>query len=84
MGHMQQRALVLDAIANLPQAGVATNDEVMHLIERHALFGHGVGYIDCHLLAAVRLTAGSKLWTRDKRLASVAASLAVAADVGRR
>ena len=38
--------------------------EVLHFIERHALFGCGVGYLDVHLLAAVRLTAGAVLWTR--------------------
>jgi hypothetical protein len=30
-----------------------------------------MGSIDAHLLAAVRLTPGLQLWTRDKRLLAV-------------
>ncbi|HZP89212.1 MAG TPA: hypothetical protein VFB54_20565 [Burkholderiales bacterium] len=44
--------------------------------ERHALYGKGIGYVDVHLLAAVALTQGAKLWTRDKRLNAVADDLA--------
>jgi hypothetical protein len=49
------------------------------MIDRQALFGRGIGYVDAHLLAAARLTAGSKLWTRDRRLQSVAAQLGLGA-----
>jgi len=45
------------------------------MIEEHSLFGRGIGYIDAHLLAAMRLTPGARLWTRDKRLSAVAANL---------
>jgi len=41
----------------------------------------GIGYVDAHLLAAARLTAGSKLWTRDRRLQAVAAQLGLAATL---
>jgi hypothetical protein len=53
---------------------------VLHFIGRHALFGLGIGYVDAHLLASVRLTAGATLWTRDKRLLGVAERLGLAAD----
>ena len=46
---------------------------------REALFGRGIGYVDAHLLAAARLTAGTKLWTHDRRLQAVAAQLGLAA-----
>jgi predicted nucleic acid-binding protein len=39
--------------------------------------GKGIGYIDVHLLASARL-AGASLWTRDKRLQSVAVELGLA------
>jgi predicted nucleic acid-binding protein len=39
----------------------------------------GIEYVDAHLLAAVRLTAGAALWTRDKRLLGVAQRLGLAA-----
>lgn len=68
LGNLRQRDLVLSALGDLPQASVATAEEVLHLIGQHALFGFGIGYVDAHLLAAVRLSAGAALWTRDKRL----------------
>jgi predicted nucleic acid-binding protein len=75
LGTLAQRKTVLDALSDLPQAIVATDAEVLNFIDRHKLFGRGVGYIDIHLLAAVRLTAGTELWTRDKRLHAVAGQL---------
>ena len=43
------------------------------------MFESGIGYVDTHLLAAARLTAGTTLWTHDKRLHAVADRLALAA-----
>ena len=37
------------------------------------------GYVDAHLVAAARLTAGASLWTRDSGLDSAARDLRVAA-----
>jgi hypothetical protein len=45
------------------------------LIERNRLMGRGLGWVDVHLLAAVRLTESVRLWTRDKRLLAVATTL---------
>ncbi len=78
LGTLTQRGTVLEALSDLPRAVVATDGEVLHLIDRHRLFGRGVGYIDIHLLAAVRLTAGAALWTHDKRLHGVAVQLGLA------
>ena len=78
LGNLRQREIVLNALADLPHARVATDVEVLHFIERHALFGRGIGYIDAHLLAGVHLTAGAELWTNDKRLHGVAAQFGVA------
>jgi hypothetical protein len=76
---LRQRDLVLRALRRLPQATVASDQEVLRLIDRQALFGRGIGYVDAHLLAAVRLTADAKLWTRDRRLQTLAAELGLAA-----
>lgn len=78
LGNLRQRAAILDALSDLPQAEVATDGEVRNFIDVHALFGRGIGYVDAHLLAAVRLTAGASLWTRDKRLHRVAERLKLA------
>ncbi len=84
LGRLRQRAIVLNALSDLPHASVATNMEVLHLVDRHALFGRGIGYIDAHLLAAVRLTAGAALWTKDKRLRGIAVELGLAMTPARR
>lgn len=76
-GQMRQRKVILAALLDLPRAQVATEEEAMSFIERHALNGRGIGYIDTHLLAAVRLTAGSALWTIDRRLHAVADALSL-------
>ena len=84
LGSMAQREIVLNALSDLPQAIVATDTEVMHFIDRNTLFGRGIGHIDTHLLAAVRLTAGAELWTRDKRLHGIAVQLGLAINPPRR
>lgn len=76
---LRQRRLILDALRELPQAILATSDEVLAFIESRSLAGAGVGYVDAHLLAAVRLTGGAQLWTRDRRLHAVAKRLGLAA-----
>jgi hypothetical protein len=78
LGHLRQPELVLHMLANLPQATVATDAEVLQFIGRHALSGTGIGYVDAHLLAAVRLTAAASIWTRDKILLGVAKRLDLA------
>jgi predicted nucleic acid-binding protein len=83
LGNLRQPEIVLQALADLPHAGVATDAEVLHFIERHALSGRGIGYVDAHLLAAVKLTAASELWTKDKRLHSVAVQLGLAITLPR-
>ena len=78
LGQMRQRKAILTALSDLPRTQVATEEEAMSFIERHALYGRGVGYIDVHLLAAARLTAGAALWTTDRRLHAVADTLGLA------
>ncbi len=72
LGHLRHRDTILPALRTLPQAVTATDEEALVFIEKNSLAGLGIGYVDAHLLAATRLTAGSALWTRDKRLAGVA------------
>jgi predicted nucleic acid-binding protein len=79
LGGLRQRERILRALSRLPSAAVATHAEALHFIDRRALFARGVGYVDVHLLAAVSLTAGTRLWTHDKRLHEIADELGIAA-----
>jgi predicted nucleic acid-binding protein len=74
-GSLRDRKSLLELLQDLPAAVVATDNEVLQFIERHALHGKGIGHVDVHLLASVALTAGAKLWTRDQKLRQAAAAL---------
>ena len=79
LGHLSQRREVIGLLGSLPRAAVATTDEVLALVERHRLYGVGIGYVDAQLLAATRLTPDADLWTNDKRLFAAASRLGCAA-----
>jgi predicted nucleic acid-binding protein len=81
LGNLRQRNVFLSDLLRLPQADVASDEQVLRLIDRENLYGHGIGYVDAHLLAAARLTAETKLWTRDRTLNTVAVQLGLAAGL---
>ena len=72
VGSIKGRGEFLSKLSDLPSATIATDNEVLDLIERRALFGRGIGYLDAHLLASVLLTDGAKLWTFDHKLHELA------------
>ena len=74
------RASTLNDFALLSQSKVATQNEVLTMIERHELFGKGCGYVDIALLASTLITANLQLWTADKRLELLASKLEVSFD----
>jgi predicted nucleic acid-binding protein len=80
LGTLRKRETVLLQLRYLPQAIVARDHEVMEMVERHRLHGKGIGYVDAHLLTSVMLTPGTTLWTRDKKLRTVAEALGLDAD----
>lgn len=70
-GNLRNRTEVLGLLQSLPRLAAATADEVMFFIEQKQLMGRGVGYIDAHLLAAA-VMHGARLWTKDRRLKTIA------------
>jgi predicted nucleic acid-binding protein len=81
VGSFKRREVILEELSRLAIAAMATHEEVLRLISAHQLFGVGIGYMDVHLLASVRLTPNASLWTRDKNLRDVAARLNLAAKL---
>lgn len=75
MGNLRARDTIIELLQALPHAVVASDDEVLAYVSRHRLFGLGIGYADAHLLASTQLTAGARLWTRDRRLRDAAGRL---------
>lgn len=71
-GNLARRGEVLALMRDLPALPRADDTEVLYFIERNRLMGLGIGYVDAHLLAATALAPPTRLWTRDKRLRTVA------------
>jgi predicted nucleic acid-binding protein len=61
------------------QAPTVSHADVVEFVRSRRLHGHGVGWIDAHLLASA-LVGRLKLWTTDPRLAGVARALGTACD----
>lgn len=80
LGAIPKREAIIGDLGALPSAETVSFGEIVHFIERQALFGLGIGYVDAHLLASTFLTKGAALWSRDKRLAAAAERLGVATD----
>lgn len=79
LGHLRQRRVILGTLRLFPSAIVARPEEVLELIDIAELAGIGIGYVDAHLLASVKLTRNTLLATRDRRLRSVAERLGLLA-----
>ncbi len=73
-GNLHNRKQLLEFWNSLPLVLAASHEEVMIFLSRNDLAGKGIGYIDAHLLASVKLEKDILLWTADKRLAEIADS----------
>ena len=76
-GNLSRRASLLETLDELPGAVVAADREVREFIERHRLYGKGVGFVDFHLLVSTVLSPDASLWTADRRLGEIAARMKV-------
>lgn len=80
-GNLRNREQLLALLRQLPRTLCATDNEVLHFIERRQLMGKGIGWVDAHLLAAVALGGTQGLWTRDQPLLKAADALGLAARI---
>ena len=81
LGNLPNRLKTIARLDLLPMAKVAQMGEVRNMVEAHALFQRGIGFVDAHLIASTLITPHTTLWSRDKRLRDVAANLGVDAKV---
>jgi predicted nucleic acid-binding protein len=77
LGNIKDRPRTLAELEMLPNVEVAQLSEVRRMIDVHRLYGKGIGLIDAHLIASTLITAGTQLWTRDKRLRNIAEALEI-------
>ncbi len=70
-GNLGQRKEILSLLHALPAPGRVSDDEVLFFVEKHRLFGRGLGLTDVHLLASCKVS-NCRLWTLDRRLQKAA------------
>ncbi len=75
-GNLRNRSIILADLEALPKPVLATQAEVMRLIEHRRLWGCGIGLIDVNLLASA-LLSDCELWSLDKKLAGAAGAAGV-------
>jgi len=80
-GNLRQRREIIALLHALPPLDRASDDEVLFFIEKHRLFGKGLGLIDIHLLASCSMSS-CQLWTKDKRLMKIAENLRIGTKEG--
>jgi predicted nucleic acid-binding protein len=77
-GNLRRREQILGLLAALPEARLAEHDEALYLLDSAHLYGHGLGWVDLHLLASAMISRCG-LWTLDRSLQRAAASLQISA-----
>lgn len=73
LGSIAARDTVISSLRNLRSFPALSHGELLELVESRRLWGRGLSPADAHLLGSVLVTPGAGLWTRDRRLAAVAA-----------
>lgn len=68
LGSLKRCEIVLGLLASLHRFPVLSHPEVLELVRERHLWGRGLSAADVHLLGSASLSAGARLWTRDKRL----------------
>lgn len=75
-GNLHNRKEIIALLHALPVVAKVEDDEALLFIESHRLMGRGVGLVDVHILASCHLDSCC-LWTRDKRLYSIAQEMKI-------
>lgn len=76
LGSIRHRSDFILYLGCLPVLHVAPDSEVLHLIESARLYSRGIGWVDAGLLASCKAYP-CRLWTKDERLAAIAAELGI-------
>jgi predicted nucleic acid-binding protein len=75
LGTLRERDRAMREFGKLPFTYPLDDNDVIEMIVAHRLHGVGIGYVDAHLLASCLVNRRTWLWTRDRRLANLAALL---------
>lgn len=78
LGNLRDWSRRVAQLRALPSFEPLSNGDLLALIEEGELQGSGLGFVDAHLVGACRSSPGARIWSRDKKLAHIAASLGCA------
>lgn len=77
LGRIKSRRAVLDSLVRLRALPALSQAELLTFVEVNELWGRGLSAVDGQLLGSLLLSPAAQLWTRDKRLRTVAGELGV-------
>ena len=66
------RKAIISMLAELESVPMATQDELMALLDVRKLCGRGCSFVDLSLLASVLINEMTVIWTLDKRFEQIA------------
>ena len=72
-GTPPSRKAIIGMLSELETAPVATQDELLAMLDTRQLYGRGCGFVDLSLLASALLGEKTLIWTLDKRFEVLAA-----------
>lgn len=75
LGNLRDWHDTVAMLGELPQMSVATQEQYLSLVFDEGLIATGIGFVDAYLLASAHQNPGTRLWTRDKRLAARAEAM---------
>jgi predicted nucleic acid-binding protein len=74
-GTPPSRKAVIGMLAALESAPVATQDELLAMMDTRHIYGRGCGFVDMSLLAGALLSEKTLIWTMDKKFEQLATEL---------
>jgi len=74
-GTPPSRQVIISMLAELESAPVATQKELLTLLNTRQLFGRGCGFVDISLLASALISEKILIWTIDRRFELIANEL---------
>jgi predicted nucleic acid-binding protein len=72
-GTPPNRKAIIRMLSELENTPVATQDELLAMVDAQQLYGRGCGFVDLSLLASANLSEKTLIWTLDKRFDQLAA-----------
>lgn len=69
------RKAIIKLLSDLESVPMATQDELLALLDARKLYGRGCGFVDLSLLASALVSETALIWTLDKRFEQLASEV---------